>query len=53
MIEKDGRYCGRWYLTLSEVPGVYHVDVVVTDREGRVMESKNENVTVTVISASG
>jgi hypothetical protein len=37
MREKEGRYCGNWYFSLSVVPGVYHVDVVVTDQEGRVM----------------
>jgi hypothetical protein len=37
MTEKEGRYCGNWYFGLSAVPGVYHVDVVVTDQEDRVM----------------
>jgi len=37
MTEKEGRYCGNWYFGLSAVPGVYHVDVVVTDQEDREM----------------
>jgi parallel beta-helix repeat protein len=37
MTEKEGKYCGNWYLGLSAVPGVYHVDVVVTYQEDRVM----------------
>ncbi len=37
MTEKEGRYCGNWYFGLSAVPGVYHVAVVITDQEGRVM----------------
>jgi serine protease AprX len=41
MTEKEGIYCGNWYLSSSAVPGVYHVDVAVTDREGRVMESED------------
>jgi hypothetical protein len=31
---KDGRYCNYRYFT---EPGIYHVDVVVTDQEDRVM----------------
>jgi hypothetical protein len=35
---KDGRYCHYRYFT---EPGIYHVDVVVTDREGRALELKD------------
>ncbi|MGB7001281.1 MAG: NosD domain-containing protein [Halobacteriota archaeon] len=31
---KDGRYCNYRYFT---EPGIYHVDVIATDRDGRVM----------------
>nr|CBH37026.1 hypothetical protein, secreted [uncultured archaeon]CBH37660.1 conserved hypothetical secreted protein [uncultured archaeon] len=37
MAEKEGRYCGNWYFGLSAVPGVYHVDVIAADRDGREM----------------
>jgi hypothetical protein len=36
MTEKEGRYCGNWYFGLS-APGVYHVDVIAADRDGREM----------------
>lgn len=32
---KDGRYCWNHYFIES---GVYHVDVIAADRDGRVME---------------
>jgi hypothetical protein len=43
---KDGRYCRNHYFT---EPGIYHVDVIVTDREGRTLELKDDAATFVII----
>ena len=41
--DKDGRYCHYRYFT---VPGLYQIDVIAADRDGRMMELKNATIFV-------